>query len=373
VLPDARLSPLATLFPNVLLLDDSPLTVTGLFALASASSVALAVGCRDRVAALVIAYVWACLHGRMPLIANPSLPFVGFLLLLHACLPRAPFGSLDARGRDDPSGGWALPPELFAVLWIVMAAGYSYSGLTKLVSPSWLDGSALSHVLENPLARPTLLREALLALPPWLLQVASFGALAVEIGFAPLAIFARARPLAWLVMVSMHLGLLALIDFADLSSAMLVLHVLALDPAWIRSTLAASTERVFYDGDCGMCHSAVRFVLAEDRESGAFRFAALGGATFQTTVSAEQRDALPDSLVVQRDDGQLLVRSRAVLHLMHRLGGLWRVGALVVGVLPRRLADAAYDAIARVRKRLFRSPTGVCPVLAPELRARFDA
>ena len=46
-----------------------------------------------------------------------------------------------------------------------MAAGYSYGGFTKLTSPSWLDGSALSHVLSNPLARPTLLREWLLAQP----------------------------------------------------------------------------------------------------------------------------------------------------------------------------------------------------------------
>ena len=47
--------------------------------------------------------------------------------------------------------------------------------------------------------------------------------------------------------------------------------------------------------------------------------------------------------------------------------------ALVGRVVPRGVADRAYDLLARMRSRLFRRPSGVCPVLAPALRARFDA
>jgi len=31
-------------------------------------------------------------------------------------------------------------------IWILMSAGRSYSGHTKLVSPSWLDGAALGRI-----------------------------------------------------------------------------------------------------------------------------------------------------------------------------------------------------------------------------------
>src|SRR5262249_33464003 len=161
---------------------------------AAALSVLFAVGRYDRPAAVVLWYVWACLFGRNPLIANPGLPFVGWLLLAHACLPAAPYGSWAARGRPDPGGGWRMPPALLPAPGPLRALGYSYSGYTKLVSPSWLDGSALARVLDNPLARPGPVREALLALPAWVLRLATWAALGLELSFAPLALFRRLRP-----------------------------------------------------------------------------------------------------------------------------------------------------------------------------------
>ena len=98
-----------------------------------------------------------------------------WLLLAHAFLPPAPYGSWAARGRADPAGGWRMPPPIFCVAWVVLALGYTYSGYTKLVSPSWQDGTALARVLNNPLARPGPVREVLLALPAGLLRVATWG------------------------------------------------------------------------------------------------------------------------------------------------------------------------------------------------------
>jgi hypothetical protein len=34
-----------------------------------------------------------------------------------------------------------------------MALGYTYSGVMKMMSPSWCDGSTLERILSNPLAR----------------------------------------------------------------------------------------------------------------------------------------------------------------------------------------------------------------------------
>src|SRR5438270_824416 len=154
VLADGRASPLLHLFPNVLALWDGPAFTTALVAAAAGLSVPFAAGICDRAAAVALWYVWACLHGRMPLISNPGLPYVGWLLLAHAALPPAPYGSWAARGRTDPANGWRMPEGIFLAAWILMALGYTYSGVTKLVSPSWTDGPALARVLDNPLARP---------------------------------------------------------------------------------------------------------------------------------------------------------------------------------------------------------------------------
>jgi predicted DCC family thiol-disulfide oxidoreductase YuxK len=266
-----------------------------------------------------------------------------------------------------------MAPGVFRAAWIVMATGYSYSGYTKLVSPSWVEGSALRRVLENPLARPTVLRDALLALPEELFVVPTWLAMGFELGFAPLALIAPLRPWLWGAMLGMHLGLMALIDFADLSLGMLALHLFTFDPAWVRAAGIGARERIFYDGRCGLCHRAVRFVLAEDRTGTAFRFAPLGGPAFEAAVPAAVRAGLPDSLVVQRADGRILVRSAAVRHVLHRLGGGWRLGAWLGAAVPARVLDGLYDVIARGRRRVFAAPAEACPILPAALRARFEA
>ena len=233
-LAEAAGSPLIHLFPNILAVWDTPLFVTGLVVVAAGLSALLAAGVADRFAAVAIWYALACLNGRMPLVSNPSLPYVGWMLLAHACLPAAPYGSWAARRQPEASRSWRMPQAIFAAAWALMALGYSYSGYSKLVSPSWLDGTALARVLDNPLARPGVLRELLLALPSWLLQAATWAALTLELSFAPLALFRRLRPWLWTLMLAMHLGLLCLINFADLSLGMVMLHLFTFDPGWLR-------------------------------------------------------------------------------------------------------------------------------------------
>jgi predicted DCC family thiol-disulfide oxidoreductase YuxK len=103
-----------------------------------------------------------------------------------------------------------------------------------------------------------------------------------------------------------------------------------------------------------------------------FRYAPLEGQTFAQLVSEARRAALPDSLVVIGSDGGLLTRSVAVLYLLRRLGGPWRLAATVLGWIPRPIRDAAYALVASLRRRLFAAPAQTCPVVSAELLQRFD-
>jgi predicted DCC family thiol-disulfide oxidoreductase YuxK len=379
VLPEAGLSPLAGLFPNLLAVWDAPIAVTLLLSAAVLASVAFTVGFRDKVAAVVLWYAWACLFGRNPLIANPSIPCVGWMLLAHLAVPKAPYGSVDARGRIDPGNGWRMPNELFAVAWIVMAVAYTYSGYTKLVSPSWADGTAFQYVLNNPLARTGPVRDLMLLLPPSLIALATLGALAAELAFAPLALITRTRPLLWLTLLLMHCGLLTIISFADLSLGMVMLHLFTFDPGWIRDRWpkreAGVVDTVYYDGGCGLCHGVIRFLLSEDAGGTRFRYAPLDGEThrrdFTVRMSRSEQRTRPDSITVVSSDGSIFTRWNAVWYLSVRLGGIWRVIATILDVLPKKWLDGAYDGVARIRHRLFRKPDDVCPILPPILRQRF--
>jgi predicted DCC family thiol-disulfide oxidoreductase YuxK len=132
------------------------------------------------------------------------------------------------------------------------------------------------------------------------------------------------------------------------------------------------TEIVYYDGQCGLCHRGVKFVLKHDRSGAAFRFAPLQGVTFQARVPVDQRAVLPDSMAVETATGWLLTRSDAFVHILRRLGGGWRIVAAAVAVIPRPLRDLVYDLVARGRHRIFGRPDELCPIVPPGLRSRFD-
>ena len=123
----------------------------------------------------------------------------------------------------------------------------------------------------------------------------------------------------------------------------------------------------------------MRFILSEELATPSplrLRFAPLGSVTFSERLKHHPEldpTSLPDSIVLELEDGAILTRSAAALEIASRLGGFWRFLALIGSRLPGRLLDAGYDAIARVRKKLFAQPKDACPILPPDLRARFDA
>ena len=131
-------------------------------------------------------------------------------------------------------------------------------------------------------------------------------------------------------------------------------------------------DELFYDGDCGLCHRTVSFILNRGKKGEAFRFSPLGGVTFHQRLTPEHCAGLPDSVVLLTASGDVLSRSKAVLHILDALGGGWRLLGWMGQILPRFLADAVYDSIAHIRHRLFEKPADVCPMMSKEQRKRFD-
>lgn len=229
IFPDPAVNLTYGLFPNPLALWDGPRTVTLFLAVLAGLSVIFALGLARRVAALLLWFGWAALFHRNNLISNPSIPYVGLLLLLTTLVPP---GERLRPGRKRPAADWSFPASVWWTAWLVLAAGYTYSGLVKLGSPSWLDGSALSHVLENPLARPNVLRELLLGLPRPVLTLLTWSALGVEILALPLSVHRWTRLASWASLVALQLGILSVVSFADLTAGMLLAHLFVVDPAW---------------------------------------------------------------------------------------------------------------------------------------------
>ena len=225
----AGVSPLFRFLPSPLWWVDAGWMATAWVGVGLLASLAVAVGWQDRWAAALALWVLASLQAANPLILNPALPHVGWVLLAHAAIPQpAPLWTL----VHDPDADWRLPPAVFVAGWTLMTVGYAYSAWTKLAAPSWVDGTALHYVLANPLARDTAVRTWLLGWPTGLVG-ATFVALGLE-AVAPVALWRRARPVVWLALLGLQLGLWILVDFADLTWGMLVMTAWCFDPAWLR-------------------------------------------------------------------------------------------------------------------------------------------
>lgn len=239
VLPDAATSPLHGLFPNFLALFDGPSAVQAFVAALALAAALFAFGIARRSCAALLWYGATCLVDRNPLTSNPGLPYVGLLFLLTILVP--PGEGLSPERRRD---AWVFPRRVYDVAFLLLMAGYTFSGWTKLSSPSWMDGSAVRLVLENPLARPGMLRDILLSMPSWALACMTWATLALELSALPLCLSRRGRPVAWLALLAMHAGLVLVIDFADLTLGMVMAHLFTFDPGWFASRTWNRAHRV---------------------------------------------------------------------------------------------------------------------------------
>ncbi len=315
---------------------------------AVAAGIFLAIGALDRGAAAVL-FAAGLFLGRHGLVAADAGGLaVGGLLLIHLRQKAAPYGSFAAIGRLDPDGGWRPRRGFGAAVFLVLALAQVAAAFRGALGDGLPDAFVATFLTAWPLLAGLAAAVAAFV-PP--LRAAAFAALAAT-----------------------HLvGLLRGGGGGD--AAFLIALPFAIDPGWFGAARGArvARDRIFYDGDCGLCHHAVRFLVAEDRDGARFRFAPLGGGEAARLLGPAAARDLPDSIVLLAGDAadRPVVRSAAVLRALDRLGGLWRLLAIAGRIVPRPLADALYDAVARVRKRLFAPPKGACPLIPPALRGRF--
>ena len=100
---------------------------------------------------------------------------------------------------------------------------------------------------------------------------------------------------------------------------------------------------VFFDGQCGLCNRAIRWLMVLDRKQ-QLRFAPLNGSTFK---AAEPPAHLPDRIVFKDDQG-FKDGVNALLAVLDYLPWYIR-GLKIFKALPQAFLEGIYDRIARNR------------------------
>jgi len=130
---------------------------------------------------------------------------------------------------------------------------------------------------------------------------------------------------------------------------------------------------ILYDGVCGLCNRLVAFLLRHDARD-QFRFATLQSSPGQTLLARHgfnpgNHQSVAVLANYRQPDERALTRSEAVLWVIGRIGGIWRI--LVLGrAIPLTLRDALYRFIAQRRYSIF-GKLDACPVPRPEDRHKF--
>ena len=138
--------------------------------------------------------------------------------------------------------------------------------------------------------------------------------------------------------------------------------------------MTTATTVLLYDGLCGFCDRTIQFIVKHDTIR-TMQFAPLQGDFARQVLERHPALRAIDSLVLVRNDADspvqsVLVRSDAVIAIAAYLGGIWRVGGLLLRVIPRPVRDWGYNAFARRRFRVF-GRLDACRIPSAEERSRF--
>ncbi len=129
-------------------------------------------------------------------------------------------------------------------------------------------------------------------------------------------------------------------------------------------------EIIFYDGECGLCHFWVRFVLKHDQEE-RFYFSPLQ-SKLGSEILDEAGKNFHNSVLLKREGSEnVLARSDAVSEIMIGCGGMWGALGKILRLIPRPLRETGYRMVAAVRGFVFSKPEQSCPIVPPHQQDRF--
>lgn len=228
MLADPTLHETYAYFPSILYWQNSPEFCKIFCILSCISSICLAFGLFRRVAAFLTWYGLACFWNQNEIFWSPAMPLVGWLLLCYAFIEK---GEPLSVTKKNPS--WKLNPAYKTLALFTLGVAYSFSGIFKFLSPSWIDGNAIEDSLKWIWSRDWIYVDLYLGMPKLILNCVTWISLFGELLFLPLCFFKLGRPIAWLVVTMMQINILLLLDIIDLTTGVLIFHAFVFDVRWL--------------------------------------------------------------------------------------------------------------------------------------------
>lgn len=291
------------------------------------------------------------------------------LLILCVC----PIGrtlSLDrvravrAAKRNDLSA--TLPPYVSPwagactrLLQIQMASLFFYSAVGKLGGDDWWNGHAIWQVFTTDEYRQPWL-VYLLASQYWIVNVATYGTILIELGYTFLIWQRATRPYLLAGAIFLHSMFGILMGLIYFSFVMTMGHMSFVRPLWLARLRFWWKQKIgdmemIYDGRCGFCVRSMAWFLAFDG------LQQIRIRDFRTNPSPVVSDALMEKhLYLVLPDGRALPGFEAYRYAVLRVPGQWwMVPFFYIPILSRLIGTPLYNWVAANRGRLSAMRWGV--------------
>ncbi len=124
---------------------------------------------------------------------------------------------------------------------------------------------------------------------------------------------------------------------------------------------------LFFDGFCVLCSGTVRLLIKIDKKR-ILKYSSLQGNLAKVTL--DSRHFGSNESVVFWEEGVFYERSEAVIRILVRLGGAYKIAGFALRIFPFFALNFLYSFIARNRFRIF-GKNDSCLVPTTENRDRF--
>ena len=285
-------------------------------------------------------------------------------LLFIMCL--APIGSAMSLDRARQvrraklSGLTAAVPHVKTVrafccirlMQIQMAILFFFSAVFKIKEADWWSGHAVWKVFaSDDYYSPLML--SLFASQYWMVPVATYGAVLLEVAF-PFLIWQRAtRPWLLIGAVCLHLLFFFFLGLVYFSFIMIMGHMSFSRPEWLKDLGAfwkrkAGGMEMIYDGNCGFCKRSMAGFLAFD---GLKQISLRNFRSNSSPIVSDDR--MEKALHLVLPDGRALPGFEAYRYAVARIPGMWwMIPFFYVPVFSRLVGTPVYNWIAANRSKL---------------------
>ena len=118
---------------------------------------------------------------------------------------------------------------------------------------------------------------------------------------------------------------------------------------------------IYYDGECGLCHLAVRFILRVDSKSKFY---------FSPLSNLDNNLKNIDSIILKKGN-KVFYEGQAVIMIFENIDNNWNYLAKVLKLVPINLLDAAYRWVSRNRAKVSVKKVSSCPIVPRYYQKRF--